>query len=270
MRRRKIPNQEKKGADEWIVTYGDLVTLLLTFFVMLFSFSTIDAQKWKSLVTSLAGGGNGILEGGRVIVGSTDTGEDPSIDDFLGLVPSGSEDYIELDNEKDEDSSETDEFIQLYRAMEGFLEEKGILGEVKISDTYTEILLRFKDTVLFDTGEAKIKDNAKEILDGISEILKEFDDQISRVRVDGHADSRPINTKLYPTNWELSASRSVNVVRYLAEERGLKPSKLSQASYGEFYPIEDNSTAAGMARNRRVEIFIVKTGEPTEIIGSEQ
>lgn len=267
--RKKTPKQEKKGADEWIVTYGDLVTLLLTFFVMLFSFSTIDAQKWQSLVTSLAGG-SGLLEGGKVVADSTNTGDNSNIDDFLELIPGGAQDYKELGEDEDKDKDESDEFIQLYRAIEGFLEGKGIPGEVKISDAHTEILLRFKDSVLFDTGEADIKDEAKEVLNGIAEVLKEFDDQISRVRVDGHADSRPINTKLYPTNWELSANRSVNVVRYFAEERGFEPSKLSQAGYGEFNPIDDNKTVDGMARNRRVEIFIVRVDEPPKTIGSDE
>lgn len=265
MARRRAPKQDKQGGNEWLTTYSDLVTLLLTFFVLLFSFSTIDAQKWQSLVASFAGG-SGILEGGRIGSDSTGTGDSPNIDDFLELIPGGADDYKELDDDSDVTDDSMDEFVELYKAIEGFLGEKGIPAEVKISNAHTEILLRFKDSVLFDTGEVDIKIEAQGVLDGIAEVLNRFDDKISRVRIDGHADIRPINTKLYPTNWELSAKRAVNVVRYFSEERGLEASKLSAAAYGEFHPIEDNKTDDSMARNRRVEIFIVRVAEPAETI----
>lgn len=267
MARRKAPKEEKGGAPEWMVTYGDLVTLLLTFFVMLFSFSTIDAQKWQSLVSSFAGG-SGILDGGETLRDSPDIGENPDIDDYFALTPGGDE-YKEFDEHEEKERLEEDEFIQLYRAIEGFLNEAGIPAEVKISDTYTEILLRFRDSVLFDTGEADIKDEAQEVLNGIGGVLKRYDDEISRVRVDGHADIRPINTRLYPTNWELSAKRAVNVVRHFSEEEDFKASKLSAAAYGEFHPINTETTTEAMAKNRRVEIFIVKSGNSAEIIDSD-
>lgn len=260
MARRKAPRQVKQGGDEWLTTYGDLVTLLLTFFVLLFSFSTIDAQKWQSLVSSFAGG-SGILEGGRDLGNSNDFGDNSSIDDFLELLPGGTDSYKELGDD-DIENGASDEFVKLYRAIEGFLGKKGIPAEVKISDAHTEILLRFKDSILFDPGKANIKNEAKEVLDGISQVLEEFDDNISRIRIDGHADTKPVNPKRYPTNWELSTDRAVNVVRYFNEQRGIEASKLSAAGYGEYHPIYDNSTKEGMARNRRVEIFIVRVVEP--------
>lgn len=269
MARRKSPKQ-KQGGNEWLTTYGDMVTLLLTFFVLLFSFSTIDAQKWQSLVYALTGGGSGILEGGSNINNSSDVGDEMNIDDIFELIPRNNEDYKEIGQDESIELEDSDEFVKLYISIGKFLDEKGIPGEVKISEAHTEILLRFKDSVLFDTGEAEIKDEAKEILKGVSQVLKEFDDQIDMVRVDGHADIRPINTRLYPTNWELSAKRAVNVVRYFSEKQGMEPSKLSAAAYGEHHPIDDRKTAEGLARNRRVEIFIVRVMEPAETVEPEQ
>ena len=265
--RKRTPKQENKGAAEWLLTYGDLVTLLLTFFVMLFSFSTIDAQKWQSLVSSLAGQ-SGILEGGKVVNEKPNTGDNPSIEDFLELFPGGTDKLSDFHGDENSKQDDKDDFVRLYKAIEGFLEEREIPAEVKISKTHTEILLRFKDTVLFDSGAANIKQDAKEILVGISEVLNEFQEHISRVRIDGHADIIPVNPRKHPTNWELSAERAVNVVRFLCEEQGFEASKLSAAAYGEFHPIDYSNTAEGLSRNRRVEIFIVreiKSGEITEI-----
>ncbi|HZJ58023.1 MAG TPA: OmpA family protein [Clostridia bacterium] len=264
MARKRTPNEDKKGAAEWLLTYGDLVTLLLTFFVMLFSFSTIDAQKWQSLVSSLAGQ-SGILEGGKVVNDTPNTGDNPSIDDFLELFPGGSDNLDDFNGNEDSEYDDNDEFVRLYKAIEGFLEEKGIPAEVKISGTHTEILLRFKDSVLFDSGAANIKHDAKEILKGVSQVLKEFHDHISRVRIDGHADIRPVDPRKHPTNWELSAERAVNVVRYFCEDQGFEASKLSAAAYGEFHPIEDDRTEEGLSRNRRVEIFIVRVVDSEEV-----
>ena len=273
MARRRPPKQENQGGDSWLTTYGDLVTLLLTFFVLLFSFSTIDAQKWRSFISSFAGG-SGILDGGMSIGDSDVTGDELSgdldIEDFYNLIPENLDDYKELEEDQDLVTQDTDAFVRLYRSIEEFLDEQGIPGEVKISEAHTEILLRFKDSVLFDTGEADIIDDAKEVLAGISKVLLEFDDQISRIRIDGHADIRPINTRLYPTNWELSAKRAVNVVRYFSEEQGLEASKLSAAAYGEFHPIDQDKSPESLARNRRVEIFIVRVVEPAQIIEEEE
>jgi len=244
--RKKRNNEESSGGGEWLTTYGDLVTLLLTFFVLLFSFSTIDAQKWQELVGALSGG-IGVLEGGNLIV---------PVEDIYG--------------ENEETKETTDQFVKLYEEMKKFLEHNDIPAEVSISEDHTEILLRFKDSILFDTGQAYIRPEAFEILDGIAIALNEYQKDIDMIRVDGHADSRPINTYLYPTNWELSSKRAINVVRYFHEEKGIEPSKLFAAAYGSFHPIDSNETEEGMARNRRVEIYIVRSVKPTEITNTEK
>ncbi len=270
MARRRASRSDNQTSKNWLTTYGDLVTLLLTFFVLLFSFSTVDAQKLQSLVISLTGGRRSVLDGGKSIDNSTTSGDEVNIDDFFELIPGGTKNHNQTNQDGTIGNIDTDEFVQLYRAIEGFLDEKGIPAEVKISDAHTEILLRFKDTVLFDPGAAVIKDDAKLILDGISVVLNEFDDEIGRVRIDGHADIRPVDPRKHPTNWELSAERAVNVVRYLCEQRGFEASKLSAAAYGEFHPIDHRTTREGLARNRRVEIFIVRVAEPAQTIDKGQ
>lgn len=263
-RRRRVKEETSQGGGEWRTTYGDLVTLLLTFFVLLFSFSTIDAQKWQGLVLSLTGGA-GILDGGNAIDGEDVGAYNINIDDdiLMGRLGNNQDNNIV-------DGENIDDFVKLYQEIDFFLKERDIPAEVEISEEYTEILIRFKDSILFDTGKADIKPEALEILDGIAVVLKTYQDEIDQVRVEGHADSRPINTYLYPTNWELSSKRAINVVRYFHEEKGIEPSKLSAAAYGPYHPIDTNNTEEGMARNRRVEFYIVRSVEPIGEINTEK
>ena len=121
-------------------------------------------QKWQSLVYALTGGGSGILEGGNNIDNSSDVGDEMNIDDIFELIPRNNQDYKDIGQDESIELEDSDEFVKLYISIGKFLDEKGIPREVKISEAHTEILLRFKDSVLFDTGEAEIKDEAKEIL----------------------------------------------------------------------------------------------------------
>lgn len=240
MRRRKRENNSIEGASGWMTTYGDMVTLLLTFFVLLFSLSTIDAQKWQDLVGSFRGNaGAGIFDGRGSFV------EMPGLNDHT--------------SESAKTDKNAERFIDLYTSIEQYMDTNQIAAEIELSENQTEILIRFKDYILFDTGKSDIREEAREILDEVSNILVLYQDQIDRIRVEGHADNRPINTKLYPTNWELSVDRATKVVRYFQEQRNIPGNKLSAAGYGEYYPIDSNDTSKGMARNRRVDILIVKT-----------
>ena len=263
-RNRRIKQEDGQGGGEWLTTYGDLVTLLLTFFVLLFSFSTLDAQKWQDLVLSLTGGA-GILDGGNAIDSEGTGAYNIDINDDVMLRGSDNNQNTNII-----DGDNADDFVKLYKEIDFFLKEKEIPAEVEISEEHTEILIRFKDSVLFDTGKADIKPEALKILDGIALVLKTYESDIDQVRVEGHADSRPINTYLYPTNWELSSKRAINVVRYFHEEKGMEPSKLSAAAYGPYHPIDSNSTEEGMARNRRVEFYIVRSVKPIGTINIEK
>jgi chemotaxis protein MotB len=131
---------------------------------------------------------------------------------------------------------------------------------LELSPTHTEILIRFKDYVLFDVGKSDLKGGSKKNPGQDRRCaLLHYKDQIDRVRVEGHTDTQPINTMFYPTNWELSADRAVKVVRYFQEHHGFPGNKLSGEGYGEYYP---NSylmkRLEGRARNRRVDVQIVR------------
>ena len=185
--RRKEPEQNKSG--DWLTTYSDMVTLLLTFFVLLFSFSEIDAQKFRSIMSSFQGG-TGVLEGGTTL-------ELEELDEnFDGI--------LEEDLEKLKD------------ILEEYADSIGLGSQIVLSVEERGLVIRFMDNVLFDSGKADLKPESIEILKSIAEILnrKEFEERL--IKIEGHTDTDPIvYSRDFPTNWELSAARATNVLRYL-------------------------------------------------------
>ncbi len=129
------------------------------------------------------------------------------------------------------------------------------LKGITTRETRRGILIRLENEVLFDSGKADIKPAAIQSLDKIAEILKDIPNSI---RVEGHTDNIPINTERFPSNWELSTQRALAVVSYLIEKVGIDPARLSAAGYGESRPLVANDSAAARARNRRVEILVVR------------
>ena len=230
MSRRRV-REEKSGSPAWMATYGDLVTLLLCFFVLLFSMSTIDNQKFRAIITSMQGS-LGVLESGIIV----DT--DPIEMDFPGDI-----------------SDEVEDFNKLMEEISSFIKESSLDGSVTLILDERGLLIRFLDTVLFDSGKAEIKEDAKYIIEMISSIIKESGKPI---RVEGHTDNVPIRTSKFPSNWELSTSRAVNVLKYIIELNNIEPHIISAAGYGEYRPIDTNKTAEGKQRNRRVDIVVLR------------
>ncbi len=241
MARRRKEETPQPGAPLWMTTYGDMVTLLLCFFVLLFAFSTIDAKKFQTMIQSFQGA-MGVLE----------TGETIEISEFI------SEGMAEelTTNQKEE----LEDFRKLKEKLEEFLEENGLENDVLVTLENRGLILRFQDSVLFDSGSAELKSSSKELLIYLSQFLLEPEFESKFVRVEGHTDTDPLRpNSRYETNWELSVARASNVVRYLIEEINLEPRRFSASGYGEYHPVEDNDTAEDKAKNRRVDIVILKS-----------
>lgn len=191
-RRRKV---DQNNADNWLTTYSDMVTLLLAFFVLLFSFSEIDAQKFRSIMTSFQGG-TGVLNGGTTL-------------------------ELEQNIESLEDTLEGD-LESLKDLLEEYADSVGLGPEIILSIEERGLVIRFMDKVLFDSGKAYLRPESVEILSSIAEILNmdEFNDRL--IKVEGHTDTVPTgNSSEFPTNWELSSARATNVLRFLVEKREL-------------------------------------------------
>lgn len=224
-----------------MTTYGDLITQILIFFVLLFSFSNVDRDKFTAAMLSLQGS-LGIIDGGMTLQ-EGDLMEQGEIGEIMIPV------------------QEQREFELLHERVEEIISEDDLNG-IQVNLDERGLVIRFVEGVLFDSGKADIKNEARAILDKIAPLLI---DTHRHIRIEGHTDNLPINTREFPSNWELSTARAVNVVKYFIEKHNFSPYILSAAGYGEYRPIAPNDSDKNRALNRRVDIIILKsTSESTE------
>lgn len=226
MRRRRKRDEGSSGGT-WLTTYADMMTLLLSFFVLLFAFSSIDAGNFQAIVRSLQQG-FGILQSGTSIIG-----------DDIAMVSPGDLGLQQLNS--------------IFDRLATYLDSEAIPG-VSLEMDERGVTIRFADQVFFDLGKADLKPEARRILDSVAPTLKDLPNPI---RVEGHTDNLPINNVEFASNWELSVRRATNVVRYLIEEKGFDPENLSAAGYAEYRPLRPNDTSENRALNRRVDIVIM-------------
>lgn len=233
MRKRK--KEDKKSTQDWLTTYSDMVTLLLCFFVLLFSFSEIDAQKFRAIMSSFQGG-SGVLESGS------------SMD-----IPE------ELEGDMNTNIDE-EELEKLKGIIEEYAESIGLKEEITLTIEERGLVIRFMDSVFFDSGKAEIKSESKQILHYMAELLNKEEFKEKHIKVEGHTDSDPIiYSTIYPTNWELSATRATNVLRYLVENEGIDGGRISSSGYSYYRSVAPNDTQENKAKNRRVDIVILKS-----------
>ena len=232
-------NGESAGAPAWMVTYGDLVTLLMCFFVLLFAFSEIDAQKFEAVMQSFKGSA-GVLSGGTTLSDS------PLV--FTGMPESNTS----------LETTDSQVLDTLKKEVESQLKDANIELEITAEVMNRGLLIRFPDNALFDSGNAELKEPAMEALTVIGNILLE-EPFIERViSVEGHTDNVPMRSAKFPSNWELSTTRATNVIRFFLDEVGITPKRLSASGYGEYYPIATNETEDGRSQNRRVDIVVMR------------
>jgi len=252
------------GSDDggsWLTTYGDLMTNLLCFFVLLFSMATIDKQKFETLASSLRTKYINKTMGGDML--RSNMGKSILTVNFVNPDDTGekivdSKRYIETAEEIILDDTEIIESRKLEKAKEQLeidVEKLGISDLVEIIDERDYLLIRLSSQVLFESGSAEILSEGKKTLDALGKSLVPLENEIL---IQGHTDNVPINTPLFPSNWELSTKRATNVVVYLIESLNLDPAKLTATGNGEYKPIGDNNTAEGRQKNRRIEIMILK------------
>jgi len=219
------------GSPAWMATFSDMTTLLLTFFILLISMATFDPVKIANLMESMQGA-FGIMETFPTI----------PIHPIVDIPKKTGDEQKKKQSLKDAEKIKT------------VINDKKLDEAVKVEVTEKGIAIMLRDPVGFASGSADLKDQGKDILKDISDVIK--DNPSLKVRVEGHTDDVPIHSNRYNSNWELSSARSLSVVQLLSKQTGIQPQNMSAVGYGEYRPIVPNSSPENRAKNRRIQIFV--------------
>ena len=172
----------------------------------------------------------------------------------------------ELSKEVAAKSGELEQLKGTYDKLEEKMKDEIAKGDISLSQDGGRLRVGLVDKILFDSGEAAVSKRGEEVLAKVGAVLSTIDDK--QIQVSGHTDRTPISDKLtaqFPTNWELSTARAINVVRFLSEKANVPPERLVASGYSEYHPIANNKTAAGRAKNRRIEILLTPSLAPKKI-----
>jgi len=246
MAKRKQQEEGKKGLDEWMGTYGDMMTLLLCFFVLLFAMSTIDAAKFQQIAASFSSANR------ITIMESASTSILEALGNGIVEMPMVQGDAEEENEEKDKAK---EELVKMASDFKTYFAENNLQEKIEVEQNEQYITLNFKDGILFDSGKADLKTEALGALNIVAGELSKYPE--NNVKIEGHADNKPINTPRYPNNWYLSAARAISVAMYFTDTKGFSPERISAEGYGEFRPKVPNDTPENRSINRRVEIKIL-------------
>ncbi len=235
---------EDEGGSAWVVTFADMMTLLLVFFILLYTLADFEDEAYKQLVESIQvidGDGNQV----SVIDFATRKGRNPQpikpVEDMLGMNPAD----VTVVNLKP----------AIVAEMESMIDSTDLADSVAVEYDGDQINLQIDGRFLFGSGSAELKDRARFIFANLAQMFREHADY--RIAIRGHTDDEPIATAQFPSNWELSAVRATTVLRYFIEQ-GIDPVRMTATGYADYLPLVENSNANNRARNRRVEFVLEK------------
>ena len=269
-RRRRTAEIEEGEAnhERWLLTYADMITLLMVLFIVLFAISVVDKKKFAELADGLSRNfgatnkvlpaGSGVLDGGKT--SNNDQGQltnNPA-------QPLSPIDQVELSKQLQQQVAKQNLLKQeqttlagAQQQIEAALKAKGLQNSASFKLTSRGLVVSIvTDQVLFDTGKADLKPVGQEVLDAVAPAVRKLPNDIS---IEGHTDNVPIYGGPFASNWELSAVRATTVLRYLVAAQGLDPSRMSATGYADTKPVVPNDTPAHQAQNRRVELVVLSS-----------
>jgi chemotaxis protein MotB len=251
--RRRDHEEEHENEERWLLTYADMITLLMVLFIVLFSIGQLDLKKFQQLSSGLAQsfgtaqnvaltGGTGVLDGGAAPI-------DPQLASNV------------LAQQQAEAAAARRQLEATAEKVKETLVGQGLGDKVTFRFEDRGLVLQIvTDEVLFDLGKAELRPEGRAVLDGLADALRAVPNKLS---VEGHTDNRPISGFPFASNWELSTFRAATVLRHLVEQRGLDGKRIAAAGYGEQQPLVPNDTLEHQAKNRRVEIVVLA---PTQVV----
>ncbi|NJN92612.1 MAG: OmpA family protein [Anaerolineales bacterium] len=241
---KKHKHEEGHENDErWLITYADMITLLMVFFIVLFSMANTDLKKFAQVAESMQQAFNvtsiGKKPGGRIV---GNTGGNSSIPSpfFQSLSP------------------QQRDFISVTSELTTFAAQAGLEGDISVNMNMEGLIISLSEGLIFEAGSPDLKPESLETLHKVAGILRPI---TNPVRIEGHTDNLPTNDPRYPSNWELSLARSVTIIHYLIDQEGIAPERLLAAGHAEFDPIAPNDNRENRMRNRRADIIIIYPNE---------
>lgn len=244
-RKRHYSQHHEEHMDEtWLVPYSDILTLLLALFIVLYASSQVDQKKFDQLAQAFSSAFNSgspwILEGNK-----------NPVDGQPAPMPK-----MESPGKDQAYMQENTQLLEVKQSLDKYIKENNLTGDLQTVLTEDGLMIRIKDTALFPSGSADLLPESRRFGSVISKMLVPLQQKIV---ISGHTDNVPINTREFPSNWDLSSKRALNFMKFLLAQENLQPQRFSAIGYGEYRPIAGNDTNDGRAKNRRVEVLIQRT-----------
>ncbi len=243
-KKKKHKHHDEHMDESWLVPYADLLTLVLALFIVLFGMSSVDAQKFQQIATSLNSaftGGSGILE-------------------YPSPTPEGQMEQLNIQR-SEEDIEEAQKHVEqqnlqkIQEKINRYIKENDLQTQLVTTLTDEGLLITILNDIFFDSGSAEIRAKDEQLARGISELL--VMNPPRNIIVSGHTDDVPINNSDFDSNWHLSVMRAVNFMKILIENDKLDAKAFSAKGFGEYKPVASNDTKEGRQKNRRVEVLVL-------------
>ncbi|MFD0698690.1 flagellar motor protein MotB [Paenibacillus sp. GCM10027628] len=263
-KKKKHEDHEEHIDETWLIPYADLLTLLLALFIILFASSQLDSKKYDSIMHSL----NNAFTGGEAPFSMSN------------LIPINQDANATKNNGKEQNPPKSDgkqdsqlaaklqkeekDLEELKKSMDAFIKENHLSEQLTTKLDNEKLTITISDRALFDSGSATVKQEAQTLAVSMADLLSRYPGY--QVEVAGHTDNIPIHRQDFETNWDLSAKRAVNFMKILLNNSKIDPASYHSVGFGEYRPIASNDTTDGRAKNRRVEVSILRNLKATDEI----
>ncbi|MCC3373840.1 flagellar motor protein MotB [Cohnella sp. REN36] len=240
---------EEHADESWLLPYSDLMTLLLALFIVLYAASSVNTSKLEELNKAFRtafSSGIGILDKSAVIQNEKDDLDKRQQQERADTQQ----------NRKSLVKQEQENLEKLKSQLDQYIKKNGLSSQLETQLNQSQLMITIRDNALFPSGSADVKPDARKLAVAIGAMLEKYPDY--EVIVSGHTDNQPISTYEFASNWELSSKRAINFMKILLQNQIFDPKKFSAIGYGEYRPLEKNDTDAGRAKNRRVEVSILR------------
>ncbi|MDF2723121.1 MAG: flagellar motor protein [Paenibacillus sp.] len=263
MARKRKPSPPAHSSNErWLITYADLITLLMIFFVIMYAMSKVDVNKYETLAAALQmqfHDGSSIIPKGNGVMGEVIPGLNRPETKQKDADPQEQSNPSKPDPQQSQsDQRQEEQHLQdLLQVVRAYITEQHLQEQVSVSDTQRGIAITLNDLFLFDLGKADLKQETVPVLEKLSSLLPKLN---ARVSIEGHTDDLPLAAgSLYQDNWGLSQARSVAVIRYFVNNAKLSSDMFISSAFADTRPVAPNDSEANRQKNRRVEIIVLRS-----------